>query len=166
MDKITGFIPASAMIKVVSGAAIKADILEVFDQTFIITSALQILTALVALTGILNSVMALILERSRELGILRACGAEKRQLGTLLLIECGFSGLISGLLALPLGICLAWILIDMINRRAFGWTYDMAFSPVLLVQAVLLSTLAAVAAGIVPAIRAGKIDIGKALRME
>jgi putative ABC transport system permease protein len=166
IDRIKAFVPESAMVKVVSGAAIKKGILDVFDKTFLITSALQILTAIVALTGILNSVMALLLERTRELGILRACGAETRQVGRLLLLECGFSGFISGVMALPLGACLAWVLIDIVNRRSFGWTYDMVTSPTIFLGAVALSSAAAIVAGIFPAIRAGRTDIGSALHME
>lgn len=166
MDKIRSLLPEHAMIKMVSGTSFKKGILNVFDKTFLITSALQMLTAIIALTGILNSVMALLLERTRELGILRACGAETRQVGKLLLWECGLSGLISGLMALPLGVCLAWVLIHIVNQRSFGWTYDMAISWGTFFQAVGLSCAAALAAGIFPAIKAGRTDIGKALHME
>lgn len=163
---VRSFFPETAMIKVVSGASIKKSILDVFDNTFLITSALQALTAIVALTGILNSVMALLLERTRELGILRACGAEKRQVGRLVVFECGLSGFLSGIMALPLGGCLAWVLIDIVNRRSFGWTYDMVMSPGIFIQAVTLSCAAAVVAGIFPAIRAGRTDIKNALHMD
>ncbi|CCK78216.1 putative ABC-type transport system, permease component [Desulfobacula toluolica Tol2] len=166
IETIRSFIPETAGIRVVSGASIKQNILDVFDKTFLITSALQVLTAIVALTGILNSVMAMLLERTRELGILRACGAKTRQVANLLLWECGLAGFISGVMALPLGVCLSWVLINIVNRRAFGWTYDMVISPEILIQAVALCCLATVVAGIFPAIRAGRTDIGKALHME
>ncbi len=166
MEKIRSLIPEQDMVKVVSGASIKQGILDVFDRTFLITSALQILTAIVALTGILNSVTALLIERTRELGILRACGAETRQVGRLILLECGLSGLISGIMALPLGVCLAWILIHIVNQRSFGWTYDMVVTPSTLIQAVTLACVAAVLAGIFPAVKAGRTDIGQALHME
>jgi putative ABC transport system permease protein len=166
MEKIRSLIPEQDMVKVVSGASIKQGILDVFDRTFLITSALQILTAIVALTGILNSLTALLIERTRELGILRACGAETRQVGRLILLECGLSGLISGIMALPLGVCLAWILIHIVNQRSFGWTYDMVVTPGTLIQAVTLACVAAVLAGIFPAVKAGRTDIGQALHME
>lgn len=158
--------PDNRMIRVQSGARIKQSILDVFDKTFIITSALQVLTAIVALTGILNAIMALLLERTREIGVLRACGAETRQVGRLLLMECFFCGLISGLMALPLGTTLAWVLVDIVNQRSFGWTYDLVLSPWVLIQAVLLSAVAALFAGIFPAMRAGRADIPTALITE
>ena len=166
MAEIRSLGPDTSSLKMISGAAIKQNILGVFDNTFVITSALQILTAIVAFTGILSSVMALLLERTRELGVLRACGAQRYQVGSLLLLECGLSGLISGIMALPLGVCLAWVLIHVVNQRSFGWTYDMVLSPGVFIQAVSLAMVAALIAGIFPGIRAARTDIAKALHME
>ena len=153
-------------LEIRSGKVLKQKILSVFDNTFIITTALQFLTAIVALTGIINAVMALLLERTREMGILRSCGAEPVQVTKLLLLECGYAGLIAGVCALPLGLCLSWVLIDVINQRSFGWTYDMILQPGGLLLAVIMAIIAAVAAGILPAIKAGKNNIPTALRME
>lgn len=166
ISDIKSLVSDSSTLKIISGATIKQNILGVFDKTFVITSALQILTAIVAFTGILSSVMALLIERTRELGVLRACGAQRYQVGTLLLLECGLSGLISGIMALPLGLGLAWVLIHVINQRSFGWTYDMILSPGVFVQAVSLAMVAALIAGVFPGVRAARTDIGKALHME
>jgi putative ABC transport system permease protein len=166
MDAIKERIPPGSLIQVRAGADIKQSILTVFDNTFIITSALQVLTAIVALTGILNAVMALLLERTREIGILRACGTLPGQVRQLLIYECFFYGLIAGLMAIPLGSALSWILIHVINQRAFGWTYDMILTPGVLVQALVLSSAAALTAGIFPALSAGRTHIPEALHME
>jgi putative ABC transport system permease protein len=166
MAQIRALAPENTMLKIVSGLKIKQDILHVFDNTFLITSALQLLTAIVALTGIINSVMAMILERTRELGILRACGAVPGQIRTLVLWECTMSGALAGLLALPLGTFLSWVLIHVVNYISFGWTYDMQLSWLTLVQALIFSGLAAFLAGTIPAFRAGGLDIQNALRTE
>nr|WP_319494196.1 FtsX-like permease family protein [uncultured Desulfobacter sp.] len=166
MAQIRAFAPENSMLKIVSGLEIKQNILQVFDKTFLITSALQLLTAIVALTGIINSVMAMILERTRELGILRACGAVPGQIRTLVLWECTASGALAGLLALPLGAFLSWVLIHVVNYISFGWTYEMHLSWFTLVQALIFSGLAAFLAGLIPAFRAGGLDIQKALRTE
>lgn len=166
MAQIRQFAPDNAMLKIVSGLNIKKNILHVFDNTFLITSALQLLTAIVALTGIINSVMAMILERTRELGILRACGAVPGQIRTLVLWECTAAGALAGLLALPLGTFLSWVLIHVVNYISFGWTYEMQLSWFTLIQAFIFSGLAAFLAGIVPAVRAGGLDIKNALRTE
>jgi putative ABC transport system permease protein len=166
INTIKQMIPPGSLIRLQPGADIKQSILAVFDNTFVITSALQVLTAIVALTGILNAVMALLLERTREIGILRACGTLPGQVRGLLIHECFFYGLLSGIMAIPLGIALSWILIHVINQRTFGWTYDMILSPGILVQALVLSSAAALAAGIFPALAAGRIRISEALHME
>jgi len=166
MTRIEQLVPDNEMMRIRSGPIIKQRILAVFDKTFLITSALQVLTAVVALTGILNSVMALILERSRELGILRACGAVPSQVRAIVLWECGLSGFLAGFLALPLGWFLSWVLVHVVNFRSFGWTYDMQMSVATLIQALAFSTLAALAAGMVPALRAGRVEVADALRTE
>jgi putative ABC transport system permease protein len=166
MAQINGFIPETSLVRVVSGGAIKHSILAVFDRTFLITSALQVLTAIVALTGILNSFMALLLERTREMGILRACGAERHQVFWLMMWECGICGVLSGMMALPLGAWLAWILVHVINLRSFGWTYEMVVTPWIFVEALFLASGAALAAGVFPGLSAGRTDIGQALHME
>jgi putative ABC transport system permease protein len=106
------------------------------------------------------------MERTREIGILRACGAEPRQTRRLLLTECFFNGLIAGTAALPFGLFLAWVLIDIVNQRSFGWTYDMVLSPGIFIQALVFSSFTALGAGIFPAVHAGRTDISKALHME
>ncbi|MCG8553149.1 MAG: FtsX-like permease family protein [Desulfobacterales bacterium] len=166
MAQIRAFTPETTMLKIVSGLGIKQNILAVFDKTFLITSALQLLTAIVALTGIINSVMAMILERTRELGILRACGAVPGQVRTLVLWECTAAGALAGLFALPLGAFLSWVLIYVVNYISFGWTYDMQLSWFTLAQALTFSGLSAFLAGIIPAFRAGRLDIKNALRTE
>ncbi len=166
ISNIKAIAPDTSVLRIRTGPDIKSSILAVFDKTFLITSALQILTALVALTGIINSVMALVLERSRELGILRACGAVPAQIRTLVLWECGMSGLLAGLLALPLGAFLSWILVAVVNYRSFGWTYEMNLSVLTLVQALGFAALAALGSGFYPAVRAGRVNVSLALKTE
>ena len=110
------------------------------------------------------------MERTREMGILRACGAQPAQVGEWVLLESGLSGFMAGLLALPLGWGLAWVLIQVVNARSFGWTYDILSTPAplaaILAQTLALATLAAAIAGIFPALRASNTHIPSALDME
>jgi putative ABC transport system permease protein len=147
-------------------AALRADVLAVFDQAFAITGALQLLTAIVAFIGVLSALLALQLERAHELGVMRAIGMTVRQLRGLVLLETGLMGAVAGLLALPTGFALALILIFIINRRSFGWTLQLQVSPALLAQALLLAVLAALLAGLYPAYRMGRLLAAEALRGE
>ena len=140
--------------------------LQIFDRTFIITDVLYWLAVSVAIIGILGAMMALELERGRELAVLRAIGMTPGQLGTMVIVQTGFMGLLSGLAAIPLGLLMAWVLIDVINRRSFGWQMDIEVSPDVLITALALSVIVAVIAGIFPAYRAASSQPALAMREE
>ncbi|MBU3914201.1 FtsX-like permease family protein [bacterium] len=153
-------------IEIVSRRLLKKKIMTLFDRTFAITMALQILSALVAFIGVLNTIMSLIRERQHEIGILRANGLTLKQLWKMILVESGIMGLLAGLFSIPLGSLLAWILVAVINKRSFGWTLEFHTNPWILLQAVLLAITAAVIAGIYPALKTGKMNLINAIRTE
>jgi putative ABC transport system permease protein len=140
--------------------------IEIFDRTFLIAQVLQILAVIVAFIGILSSLMSLQLERKRELGILRANGLLPGQLFKIINLQTLLMGLTAGVLALPLGNILAWILVYIINKRSFGWTMQFQLLPSIMIEAMLLSIFAAVLAGIYPGYKMSKTSPANALREE
>ncbi len=140
--------------------------LQIFDRTFVVTDVLRLLAGLVAFIGVLSALMALELERSRELGVLRANGLTPGQVWTLVTSETGLMGLAAGLLSIPIGLLLAAIMIYVINRRSFGWTLVMELPPGVLLEALLLALAAAVLAGLYPAWRMSRVSPAEALREE
>jgi putative ABC transport system permease protein len=153
-------------LSVQSNRSLRQDSLEIFDRTFAITDALRLLAVVVAFIGVLSTLMSLQLERTRELGILRATGITPRQLGAMTLLETGLMGTLAGLFAMPLGYALAWILIYVINVRSFGWTLQMVLAGKYFWQAWLVAIVAALLAGVYPALRLGRMNIAMALRQE
>jgi putative ABC transport system permease protein len=153
-------------IVVSSNRDIRQSAIEVFDRTFTVTFALQFLAALIAFIGVFNTITALTLERRREIGILRANGLTVAQLWQMVIFEAVMIGLLAGLLAVPLGTALAWILVFVINQRSFGWTLDfvLTFTPYL--QALAVSVSASLLAGLYPAYQTGRTVIAAVLRME
>ena len=149
-----------------SNRALRAASLEVFDRTFAITIVLRALALAVAFVGVLGALMALQLERAREIGVLRAMGLTPRQLSALVMTQTGLLGLAAGTLAMPLGLILAWTLIHVVNRRSFGWTIDMQIDPGVLLQSLALATLAALVAGAYPAWKMARMGVGAAVRTE
>jgi putative ABC transport system permease protein len=149
-----------------SNRAIREASLEIFDRTFAITAVLRLLATAIAVIGVLSALMALQLERSRELGVLRAQGLMPREVWRLTLAETGLLGAIAGALAVPVGIGLALVLIRVINRRAFGWSIETVIPVEVLLQAMGLAVLAALAAGIYPAWRMSRTPPAPALREE
>jgi len=140
--------------------------LDVFDRTFTITVALQLLATVVAFIGILSTLMSLQFERSREIGVLRATGMTRWQLWRLSLLETGLIGAVAGLLAIPTGYLLAVILIYIINLRSFGWTLEMLLDPAEFVQAFFVALVAALLAGVYPAWKIGNTPPAIAVRSE
>jgi putative ABC transport system permease protein len=110
--------------------------------------------------------MALQLERTRELGVLRAIGVTPRQLWRLVMVETGLMGLIAGLLALPVGAATAALLVLVLNQRSFGWALDLHIAPAILVQDLALAIIAALLASIYPALKMARISPAEALRTE
>ncbi len=145
---------------------LRANALEVFDRTFAITSALNLLATLVAFIGVLSALMALQIERTRELGVLRANGMTLRQMWRMTLLETGLMGGTAGLLSFPTGFLLALILVYIINLRSFGWTIRLELEWTTFAQAMLVALASALLAAIYPMLRMRRIEIAAAVRQE
>ncbi len=151
-------------VQVNPSGALRQAALDVFDRTFAITTAMQLVTTLVAFIGVLSSLLALQLEKAREMGTLRALGLSVAEMRRLTLWETGLLGASAGLLALPTGYILAWILIFIINQRSFGWTLQMQADGLPFVEAFLLAVSAALLAALYPAWRLSRMQTAGALR--
>jgi putative ABC transport system permease protein len=145
---------------------LRADALAIFDRTFTITSALNLLATVVAFIGVLSALMALQIERTRELGMLRANGMTLRQLWRMTLLETGLMGGTAGLLAMPTGFLLALILVYIINLRSFGWTIRLDLQWETFAQAMLVALASALLAAVYPMLRLGRLEIARAIRQE
>jgi putative ABC transport system permease protein len=149
-----------------SNRALREASLEIFDRTFAITGVLRTLSVAVAFVGMLAALMALQLERTREIAVLRTLGLTPRQVWGLVTAQTGIIGLLSGVLAVPSGLLLAAVLVFVINRRSFGWTMGLDPSPSILLQGVALAILAALLAGLYPAWRMASALPAETLRDE
>ncbi|MBI6630474.1 FtsX-like permease family protein [Pontibaca salina] len=111
-------LPASA---VVDQAEIKARSLAVFEKTFLVTGALNVLTLGVAAFAILTSLLTLWGMRLPQLAPVWALGLTRARLARLELLRSVVLAGLTALAALPLGLLLAWVLLAVINVKAFGW---------------------------------------------
>ncbi|MEM9552900.1 MAG: FtsX-like permease family protein [Acidobacteriota bacterium] len=153
-------------LSILPNRALRRLSLDIFDRTFRITAVLRLLAVLVAFLGILSALSALQLERGREIGVLRAAGVTPRQVWALVGGQTGLLGLLAGLLAMPLGVLLAALLVHVINKRSFGWTLAFEVSPGLLLQALALALAAALLGGLAPAHKMASVSPAAALRDE
>ena len=150
----------------VSNREIRGEVMKIFDQTFMITYALLAIALAVAALGIVNALTALIMERSRELALLRISGMTRGEVRRMLVFESAIIGLASTATGIVMGYVLSWILIDVINKQSFGWTIEF-HTPVATIAACSLLTFgAAVLAGAIPSRFASRMDLGAAVKTE
>jgi putative ABC transport system permease protein len=154
------------MIQVTPSRALRTRALEVFDRTFAVTQALRLLAVVVAFIGVWSALLALQVERTRELATLEVLGLGEGQRWALGFLETGLMGAVAGVLSAPLGGLLAAILVHVINVRSFGWTMRLEADPWLFAQALGLSVVAAVLASIYPVARLRRRSLASALRAE
>ena len=149
-----------------SNADLRAYSMDVFERTFLITRVLYWLTAGVAALSLLSALIAWELERARELALLRALGLTPRGMVLLIEAQTAFIGLVALLTALPAGVLTALMLIDVVNRRAFGWQIDLHVHPQAFAAAFGVALAAALAAGGYPAWRSAHARLAHAIREE
>jgi putative ABC transport system permease protein len=149
-----------------SNADVRALSMSIFDRTFVITRVLNWLAAGVAAVGLISSLLAWELERSRELAVVRSLGMTPAGTAALIEAQTGFMGLAALLAAVPAGLLTALVLIDVINRRAFGWRIDLHLNGAQFTNALLLSLGAALVAGLYPAWRAARAPLAVEIREE
>ena len=140
--------------------------LQVFNRTFTITGVLRWLAAIVACVGLINAMQAMALDAVRETSILRSLGLSPGGVAGLQASQALVMGLGAGLAAVPTGLCLAWLLVRVINRLAFGWEIFFRVDPILVLQGLALSVSAALLASLWPAWRLSRMPPVAALQQE
>ncbi len=153
-------------ILAVSNRELRDEILRIFDQTFTIAHALKVIAFVVAVLGIINSMLAMVIERERDIGILRAIGTFRAQIRKMTLVEAQLMGLVGFVLGAMSGILLSMVLIYVINKQSFGWTIQFFPVPSVFLQSLVLVVVASFLAGLFPAHAAAKKRIAEAVKME
>jgi putative ABC transport system permease protein len=139
-------------LDMVSGEDLRASVLRIFDETFAITTVLLLIAIAVAALGITTTLTVMVLERTRELNTLLAVGGSLKQIGSMVFWEASFlvaAGEVAGLVC---GFALSYLLVYVINRQSFGWTFLYTVDWSALALSVPLIILTALAAA-VPAVR-------------
>jgi putative ABC transport system permease protein len=149
-----------------SNSDLRALSMQIFERTFAITRVLYWLAAAVAGLGLLSALLAYELERARELALLRALGVTPAGIALLVQTQTAFLGLAAGAAAIPTGVLAALLLIEVINRRAFGWHIDFHWNAGEVMQTVALALGAALLAGLYPAWRSSRVVIAASMREE
>lgn len=156
----------SHVLFVSSKAELSARALDIIDQSFVVTYALEIVALLVAILGVMNTLLATTLDRTREIGVLRAIGGTRGQVRKIFMMEAAYLGAAACLLGIATGFALAWLSVTVVNEENTGWTTGFHV-PYALTGMTALGILAvSVVAGAYPGRMAGRIHLVKALEYE
>ncbi len=149
-----------------SQAGLRDEALRIFDRSFAVTALLRTLAIAVAALGVTLSLTALGIERTREIGILRATGATRGQILRTIMTESAYLGTTGIVLGLLTGFAVALVLMQVINRAFFGWTIDWHTPYPSLIGIVFGMMAACLLASLPPAWRAAHLSPAEALRSE
>ena len=140
-----------------SNRTLRNEVLRIFDSTFAITYALELIAIVVAMLGVAGTLLTLVLERRRELSLLRLTGADRKQVRRMVIIEAALIGAVSQGIGLTMGFALSMVLIYVINVQSFGWTIQFHLPTAFLIQSSIAVVIATSIAGIYPARRAAQL---------
>lgn len=140
-------------VAIFTNDGLRQEVLRIFDSTFAITWALEIIAILVAMAGVAATMMTLVLERKDEIRLLRIAGAEASQVRRTIVIESGLIGAVSQGLGLAVGMLLSLVLIHVINPQSFGWSIQFYTPWLFLAGSTVLTIAGTMVAGLWPARR-------------
>jgi putative ABC transport system permease protein len=153
-------------LRVRTNATLRTLVLKIFDRTFAVTYALEAVAIAVAVLGVFNTLTALVLERRREIGLLRVLGASAARVRRAVRYEAAAIGGLGIALGLASGAAMALVLVNVINRQSFGWTIAMRWPWAFLAGALALVFATTLLAAARPAGLAAATDVAAALKEE
>lgn len=132
----------------------------------VILSAIAAISLLVGATGIMNSMYTNVLERTKDIGVMKSIGAKRSQILMMFLVEAGLYGLVGGIVGVGLGMGLSK-LVEIIAVQGFGFTLlKIKFNIAMILGTLTFSFIIGCISGIFPSLRASKLQPVDALRYE
>jgi putative ABC transport system permease protein len=162
-ERLLALVDDPRQLSVTTQPWLRAVVLRIFDSTFAITYALELVAIVVAMLGVAGTLLTLMLERQHELTALRLLGASRAQLMMLIVSEAVIIGAVGQAMGLVVGLALSMVLIYVINVQSFGWTIQFHLPVAFLVQSTVLVIVATGLAGLYPARRAGRLVLQEAV---
>ncbi len=145
---------------------LRETIVDIMEQSFVVNYAVEIVAIIVAIFSVINTLLASILDRTREIGVLRAIGMTQRQLRTMVMAEAGWMGLIGGLLGLSAGTIISYHHVVYNTKVLTGWTFQYYYPYEIALLSVVLSVVLCLLASYFPARQAGSTPLVTAIGYE
>jgi putative ABC transport system permease protein len=165
-ERLTREVGSRYQIFFITNGGVRREVMKIFDSTFAITYALELIAIAVAGLGVISTLITLILERRGEIAVLGFLGATRAQIKRMVVIEALLIGGVSQAIGIITGLMLSLVLIYVINVQSFGWTIQFHFPVGFLIQSTLLILAVTAVAGLYPASRAAKVEAVRFSRQE
>ncbi len=145
-------------VEVMNNRELREKVLAIFNKSFAITYAIELISIIVSLIGVVNTLLALVLERKRELSIIRYLGGTWKQIESMLVLSAGVVGISGIAMGALIGPIMSSIFIRVINKISFGWEIHFSIPALYLTAVILMLFLSTLAAGLIPARVARRTD--------
>jgi putative ABC transport system permease protein len=153
-------------LSISSNAELRASVIELIDDFFSLVYVLLFIAVAVSVLGVAGTLFSQVVDRTREIGILRALGASRGQIVGSVAIEAGLLGLSGALLGLPTGLAMGHVFVDVVGVQATGWLFPTLFPASFAALAALGAVLFSAAGGLLPARNAARLDVVEAISYE
>ena len=141
-------------------------VVEIMEQSFVVNYAVEIVAVVVAIFSVINTLLASVLDRTREIGVLRAIGATQAQVRRSVVAEAGWMGFFGGVLGLFAGSVMAYHHVVYNTKQLTGWTFQFYYPYDVALLSIVASVALCVLAGLAPARQAGALPIVSAIGYE
>jgi len=145
---------------------LKDAVVRIMEQSFVVNYAVEIVAVVVAIFSVINTLLASISDRIREIGVLRAIGATQAQVRRIVVLEAGWMGFLGGLLGLFAGTIMAYHHVVYNTKFLTGWTFQFYYPYGVAILSLVASVLLCLMAGYGPAKQAAARPIVTAIGYE
>ncbi|MET0287539.1 MAG: FtsX-like permease family protein [Polyangiales bacterium] len=153
-------------LMVLGNADYKAEVLATFDRSFTLMRAMELVALIVALLGIVNTLVVSVIDRTVELGILKAIGAVRQQVRSMFVVEAFLIGLAAAVLGLVAGVGFSLYTVKELLRFQMGWQIEWQLSLRTVLETVAAAQLVALLGAWFPTRSASELDVVDALGYE
>ncbi len=153
-------------LRISTNAGLRRSVLDLIDDFFSLVYALLFIAVAVGVLGVVGTLLAQVLDRTRDIGILRASGASRGQIVASVTIEAALLGCAGALLGVPAGLFMGVVFMHAVGEQATGWVFPVTFPWMLALSASAISIACAALGGFWPARRAASLDIVEAVSYE
>jgi putative ABC transport system permease protein len=147
-------------------AAVREHLVRLLTEAFSYSRSVELITLIIALLGVTGTMIAAVLDRVREIGMIRAIGARRRQVVAAIMLEAGFLGFCAILAGAGIGVLQCLLFLDTVMLRNTGWHLNFVFPASSTARIAGLVLLTSAIAGLIPGYRAARFEVSRALSYE